>query len=129
MELLHSDISSTILKGFYTVANALPFGLDKDFYCNALTIELQQLGLKVEHNKQQEVKYKDQAIGQFTFDLVVNNLLLVQVSTDKGFIETEQIELSKNYLKLTEFEVLLLLNFGLDADHKRVFLSNNYKNR
>jgi GxxExxY protein len=129
MELLHSDISSTILKGFYTVANALPFGLDKDFYCNALTIELQQLSLKVENNKQQEVKYKDQTIGQFTFDLVVNNLLLVQVSTDKGFIETEQIELSKNYLKLTEFEVLLLLNFGLDADYKRVFLSNNYKNR
>ena len=129
MELLHSEISSTILKGFYTIANAIPYGFDKDFYCNALTIELQQLGLQIDNNKQQEVKYKDQTIGQFTFDLVANKLVVMLVSTDKGFIETEQIEASKKYLKVTDFEVLLLLNFGVEADHKRVFLSNNYKNR
>jgi GxxExxY protein len=128
MELLHSDISSTILKGFYAVANALPYGLDKTFYSNALTIELQQLGLKIDNNKQQEVKYKDQPIGQFTFDLVVNNAVLVQVSADKDFV-ADNIDLAKNHLKLTNFEVLLLLNFGIEAEHKRVFLSNNYKNR
>ncbi len=128
MELLHSDISSSILKGFYAVANALPFGLDKNFYCNALTIKLQQLGLKIDNNKQQEVKYKDQTIGQFTFDLVVNNAVLVQISTDKTLV-ADNTDLAKNYLKLTDFEVLLLLNFGVEAEHKRVFLSNNYKNR
>ena len=128
MELLHSDISSTILKGFYTIANVLPFGLDKSFYSNALTIELQQLGLKVENNKQQEVKYKNQTIGQFTFDLVANNAVVVQVSVDKTFV-ADNIELAKKYLKLTDFEVLLLLNFGIESEHKRVFLSNNYKNR
>jgi GxxExxY protein len=128
MELLHSDISSTILKGFYTIANALPFGLDKSFYCNALTIELQQLGLKIDNNKQQEIKYKDQTIGQLTFDLVANNVVVVKVSADKNFV-ADNIDLAKNYLKLTDFEVLLLLNFGIEAEHKRVFLSNNYKNR
>ena len=129
MELLHGDISSTILKGFYTVANALPYCLDKSFYCNALTIELQGLGLTIENNQQQTVKYKDTVIGQFTFDLVVNNAVVVQVSTDKGFIQTEQIDLAKNFLKLTDFEVLLLVNFGIEGDYKRIFLSNNYKNR
>ena len=128
MELLHNDISSTILKGFYAVANALPYGLEKSFYSNALTIELQQLGLKIDNNKQQEVKYKDKTIGQFTFDLVANNAILVQVSADKTFV-TDNTDLAKNYLKLTDFEVLLLVNFGIEAEHKRVFLSNNYKNR
>ncbi len=52
MELLHGDISSTILKGFYTVANALPFCLDKGFYCNALMIELQELGLTIDNDQQ-----------------------------------------------------------------------------
>jgi len=128
MELLHSDISSIILKGFYAVANALPYGLDKSFYCNALTIELRQLGLQIGNNKPQEVKYRDQTIGQFTFDLIANNAVWVQVSADKDFI-ADNIDLAKNYLKLTDFEVLLLLNFGIEAEHKRVFLSNNYKNR
>ena len=52
MELLHGDISSTILKAFFTVANALPFGLEKTLYANALNIELQSLGLQTETNKQ-----------------------------------------------------------------------------
>ena len=86
MELLHNDISSTILKGFYAVANALPFGLDKSFYSNALTIELQQLGLQIDNNKLQEVKYKDQLIGQFTFDLVANNTVAIKVSVDKTLV-------------------------------------------
>ena len=92
-------------------------------------IELQELGLTIDNDQQQTVKYKDTAIGQFTFDLVVNNALVVQVSTDKDFIRTEQIDLAKTFLKLTDFEVLLLLNFGIEGDYKRIFLSNDYKNR
>ena len=129
MELLHNDISSIILKGFYAVANALPYGVDKDFYKNALTTELQQLGLQIDSNKQKEVKYKDKIIGQFTFDLVANNAVVVQVLADKLAFVADNSDLAKNYLKLTDFEVLLLLNFGIEAEHKRVFLSNNYKNR
>ncbi len=128
MELLHGDISSNILKGFYSIANALPFGLDKSFYVNALVIELQQSGLEIELNKQQTVFYKEKEIGKLTLDIAVNNLALIKVDNRKGFIEPEQIELSKNYLKLTGFEVLLLLNFGLEADHKRLLLTNNFKN-
>ena len=103
--------------------------MDKGFYCNALMIELPELGLTIDNDQQQTVKYKDTAIGQFTFDLVVNNAVVVQVSTDKDFIRTEQTDLAKTFLKLTDFEVLLLLNFGIEGDYKRIFLSNDYKNR
>ena len=129
MELLHGDICSTILKAFYGVYTVLPSGLDKSFYTNALEIELQTLGLKVEVNKNIAVLYKDKSIGELTIDIVVNNLVLVKIDNQKGFIETEQIELTKNYLKLTSFEVLLLLNFGLELDHKRLFMTNDLKKR
>ena len=127
MELLHGDICSTILQGFYSVGNALPFGLEKEFYKNALIIELQTLGLTIEENKNQEIFYKQKSIGELTLDLVVNNLVLIKLDNQKQQIETEQIELSKNYLKLTEFEVLLFLNFGIELDHKRLYLTNNFK--
>ncbi len=128
MELLHGDISSNILKGFYSIANALPFGLDKSFYVNALAIELQQSGLQIELNKHQTVFYKEKEIGKLIIDIAVNNLVFIKVDNQQGFIEPEQIELSKNYLKLTGFEVLLLLNFGHEADHKRLLLTNDFKN-
>ena len=129
MELLHGDICSTILKAFYGVCTVLPTGLDKGFYTNALEIELQTLGLTVEVNKNISVLYKDKSIGELTIDIVVNNLVLIKIDNQKGFIEVEQIELTKNYLKLTSFEVLLLLNFGLELDHKRLFMTNDFKKR
>jgi GxxExxY protein len=129
MQLLHSDICSTILKAFYSIANALPFGLDKSFYTNALAIELQILGLKTEADKPQTVFYKKQKIGELNIDIVVDNVVPIKVDNQKGFIENEQMERAKNYLKLTDFEVLLLLNFGIEADHKRLFLTSDFKKR
>lgn len=129
MELLHANVTSTILKDFYAVANDIPFGLDKSFYCNALTIELQQSGLKIDNYKTLDVKYKDNVIGQLTIDLVVNNAVLVKILSEDALISPEKIELSKNYLRLSNFEVLLILNFGIEPEHKRVFLSHDYKNR
>ena len=129
MELLHGDFSSTILKAFYSTYTVLPFGLEKSFYTNFLIIEMQSLSLKVEVNKKQPIFYKNNIIGEFTFDIVVNNSVIIQIENQKGLLETEQIELSKNYLKLTDFEVLLLLNFGIELEHKRLLLTNDFKKR
>ena len=129
IELLHGETCSAILQGFYSVGNALPFGLEKHFYKNALIIELQTLGLTVEENKKQEIIYKQKNIGELTLDLVVNNLVLLKLDNQKEQLETEQIEISKNYLKLTDFEVLLFLNFGLEIEHKRLYLTNDFKKR
>ena len=129
MELLHSDICSTILQGFYSVGNALPYGLEKTFYINALIIELQTLVLTIKENQKQEIFYKSKQIGDLNLELVVNNSVLLKIDTQKQLIETEKVELSKNYLKLTHFEVLLFLNFGIELEHKRLYLTNDFKKR
>ena len=129
MELLHGDICSKILKAFYGIYTILPWGLENYYYVNALEIELQNLGLTVEKNKKLPIFYKEKSIGEMTIEIVVNNLVLLKIENQKGFIETEQVEATKNYLKLTSFEVLLLLNFGLELDHKRVFMTNDFKMR
>jgi hypothetical protein len=45
------------------------------------------------------------------------------VDTSFNFINNEQQKKSKIYLKKSHYEVLLLLNFGQEADYKRLFLS------
>jgi GxxExxY protein len=74
-----------------------------------------------------DIFYNDNVIGQLKFDIVVNNAVIIKVDTGFDFISNEQQEKSKVYLKLSQFEVLLLLNFGQEADYKRLFLSNDYK--
>ena len=129
MELLHGDICSTVLKAFYGIYTVLPLGLDKSFYTNALLIEMKALGLTVETNKKQSIFYKETIVGELSFDFVINNAVLLKIENQKDFINAEQIEQNKIYLKLTSFEVLLLLNFGIELDHKRIFITNNFKKR
>ena len=129
MEMLHCDICSLILKSFYSTYTVLPFGLDRLFYANFLTIEMQSLGLRVEVNKKQPVSYRGNIIGEFTFDFVVNNAVIIQIENQKGFLPPEQVQVSKNYLKLTDFEVLLLLNFSVELEHKRLLLTNDFKKK
>jgi GxxExxY protein len=127
MELLHGDICSLILKAFYSTYTILPFGLDKSFYINTLLLEMKSLGLNVEENKKHKLFHRNTLIGEINLDIVVNDLVVLKIDNLKGFIEVEQIDQNKVFLKMTSYEVLLLLNFGLELDHKRIFMTNDYK--
>ena len=47
---------------------------------------MQSLALKVEVNKRQPIFYKENIIGEFTFDIVVNNLVIIKIDNQKGSI-------------------------------------------
>ena len=127
MEYLHADITKIILQGFYTVCNALPFGLENLIYRNALTFELEILGLKVETEKQFPVLFKGKEVGKLMTDLVVNNIIIIKISSTESNIEKENDFIAKSQLLLTDKEVLLILNFGIEGEHKRLFLTNDFK--
>ncbi|MEI2708918.1 MAG: GxxExxY protein [Chitinophagaceae bacterium] len=88
---------------------------------------MQQAGFSVQTNKLVDIFYNDNVIGQLNFDIIVNDAVIIKVDTCFDFISNEQQEKSKKFLKLSNYEVLLLLNFGQEADYKRLFLSNDYK--
>ena len=102
MEYLHADITKIILQGFYTVCNALPFGLDNSVYRNALAIELESLSLKVENEKQFSVLYKDKEVGKLTADLVVNNLVILKITNFETHFDKQTELVSKNQLLLSD---------------------------
>jgi GxxExxY protein len=129
MEYLHSDITKIILQGFYAVCNALPFGLENSVYKNALTIELESLGLTVEKEKAFSIIYKDKEVGKLTTDFLVNDLVLLKITNIETDNDNQSEAVAKNQLLLTDKEVLLILNFGIEGTHKRLFLTNDFKNR
>jgi GxxExxY protein len=127
MEYLHADITKIILQGFYTICNDLPFGLDISVYRNALEIELESLGLKVETEKQFPILYKGKEVGKLVTDLVVNNLVIIKITNLETDIDRKTEITAKNQLLFTDKEVLLILNFGIEGEHKRLFLTNDFK--
>jgi GxxExxY protein len=108
---LHSDITGLIIKAYYNVYNILGYGFLEKIYEHAMLIELKKLGLKCESQKQVDVFYENQNIGMYFADIVVNNVVFIELKAVETIAKTHEAQLV-NYLRATEIEVGLLLNFG-----------------
>ena len=114
----HKDLSSKIISCFYTVYNKLGTGFLEKVYEKALKIELEKSGLKVERQKPITVYYDDQLIGEYFADLVIEDTIILELKASKKLHKAHEYQLI-NYLKATEFELGLLLNFGKKPEIKR----------
>ena len=125
--LIHSEITSRIIKSFYQVYNTLGYGFLEKVYENALILELREKGLKVEQQKQINVYYHENLVGEYFADLIVEDCVIIELKARESIVEANITQLV-NYLKATEIEVGLLLNFGQKPDYKRKVFSNQRKN-
>ncbi len=121
--MLHADITDKIIKAFYTVNNSLGHGFLEKVYENAMVIELRKMGCLVEAQKNIKVYYNKEEIGDYYADLLVDDLVIVELKAAENLCEEHECQLI-NYLKATNKEVGLLLNFGKKAEFKRKVFSN-----
>ena len=119
----HSEITEKIIKCFFKVYNDLGYGFLEKVYENAMFIELKSLGLFVEKQKQIIVYYEKEKVGEYYADLIVSESVIVELKAAESLCEEHEFQLI-NYLKATEVEVGLLLNFGKTAQVKRKIFSN-----
>jgi GxxExxY protein len=122
-QLLHKEITEEIISAYYFVYNELGFGFLEKVYENAMLIELRNRGLNVESQKNIKVYFKDKIIGEYFADIVVNNKVIIELKSCETLANEHEIQLF-NYLKATEIEVGLLLNFGKKAEFKRKIFTN-----
>lgn len=122
----HSEITGKILKAFFNVYNAIGYGFYEKVYENALSIELKKLNLKCENQRPVNVYYEGNIVGAYFADIIVEDKVIVELKAVDLIIEEHEIQLV-NYLRATEMEVGLLLNFGTDPQYKRKVLSNEFK--
>jgi len=126
---LHSDTTEIILNVVWEVYNYYggSRGFTESIYEAALEIELLSRGLQVERQCPIKVYYKGYLVGNFKADLIVNDVI-IELKAVSCFHEMHEVQLV-NYLRATEIEVGLLLNFG-DTEKlgiKRKVFSNSRK--
>ena len=124
---LHSEITDLIIKAYYQVYNKLGFGFLEKVYENAMMIELKRLDLKCERQKPITVNYDGIDIGEYFADIIVNDCVIIELKAAENLCPEHEAQLV-NYLKATEIEVGLLLNFGKEPKFKRRVLTSEFKN-
>jgi GxxExxY protein len=123
---LHQNLTEKIIKAFYNVYNALGFGFLEKVYENAMMIELQSMNLRCDKQQQLDVFFKNQKVGEYYADIIVEGKVILELKAAETLIPEHQAQLL-NYLKATEIEVGLLLNFGKIPQIKREIFQNQFK--
>ena len=124
--MLHQHITDKIIKCFYEVYNVLGYGFLEKVYENALYNELLLSNLNCERQKKIEVFYKESQVGEYYADILVENKIILELKAAEAICEEHEFQLI-NYLKATNLEVGLLLNFGKKPGIKRKIFTNDRK--
>jgi GxxExxY protein len=126
--LKHSELTDKLIGTFYEVYNELGFGFLESVYEEAMLMALEAKGLKVEQQVPIPVWFRGKKIGSFEADLIINELVIIELKA-VTVIDNAHIAQLLNYLRATEIEVGLVLNFGHKAEFRRKAFDNNRKKR
>lgn len=127
----HTELTEQIIQMFYKVYNTLGHGFLEKVYENAMFHELTSMGFDVRRQHPINVFYDGVQVGNYYADLIVDGLVILELKAVEIICDEHEYQLI-NYLKATDMEVGLLLNFGKKPQFKRKVFSNsdlrNHKN-
>jgi GxxExxY protein len=109
--MLYEDLTKKILEACFEVSKELGIGFIESVYEKALLVALEQKGLKVENQVPLKVRFRGVVVGEFYADLLVEKKVLVELKAVSSFAG-EHFARILNYLKATDIEVGLIVNFG-----------------
>jgi len=117
------DITYQIRGAVFEVNRVLGHGFLEKVYEKALMIELSRRGLSVENQVRLKVIYKEEIVGEYFADLLVEGSVIVEIKAVTHLLKEHQAQLL-NYLKATGIQVGLLVNFTSNkAEIKRMVLN------
>jgi GxxExxY protein len=95
----------------FRVYNKMGFGFLESVYKNCMMIELKKADLNAEAEKQIRVTYDKEIVGEFSADILVEDMVIVELKSVRRVVQAHEIQLV-NYLIATGKPIGLILNFG-----------------
>ena len=119
----YKSLAEKIIRIFYRVYNNLGYGFLEKVYENAMMIEFKREDVSAFSQYGIKVIYEDNIVGEYFADILVDNKVIVEVKAVRNLATENEAQLL-NYLKATDKEVGLLLNFGPKPEVKRKVFDN-----
>ncbi len=110
-KLLHEDLTYKLIGICFKIHTAIGCGFPERIYHKAIIVELKKEGLNYVTEKLTKVKYEEKEIGIFRLDLVIEEKVIIEIKAVEYMPKVFKEQLL-SYLKATEYEVGLLVNFG-----------------
>jgi GxxExxY protein len=130
MDYLYQYKTEKIIQAYYKkciISRVLgSYGFLEKVYHNAMLIELHRMGFECMSQYPVRVFYEAYLVGDYFADIIVDDCIIIENKAVEALVEDNEFQLI-NYLKATNIEVGLLLNFGKKPEFKRKIFTNDRK--
>lgn len=126
-DLLYPEISYNIIGCAFDVYNSLGSGYHEKYYQKALMEAFTERGIAYQTEVSYPLLYKGTIIGRKRLDFLVDKKVVVELKKGNNFSKTH-IDQVLEYLKIQNFQLALLINFGSHGVvYKRIVNINEQK--
>jgi GxxExxY protein len=126
--MMKDDLTEKIIGACYEVHRTLGPGFNEKLYQNSLKLALKERELKCVSERNYEVYFKENPVGNFRVDLLVEDRVVVEVKAAVGSMPKVFESQLISYLKASKHPTGLLVNFGNASCHvKRFSISESLK--
>jgi len=123
-DLLHHELTRKIIGAAMEVHRVLGAGFVESVYEESLAIEFGLRKIPYERQRPIDVLYKGRLAKQFICDFIVYGKIIVELKAIKEISDIEQAQVL-NYLKSSELNLGLLLNFGSSSLEVKGLIDSN----
>lgn len=125
-KLKYADLTDRVIGVFYDVYNELGHGFLESTYSAAMLVALEEHGFQASREAPIPVWFRSRKVGQYFADLIVEDRIILELKASRTIEPAHEAQLL-HYLRATEIEVGLLLNFGLRPQFRRLLFDNDRK--
>jgi GxxExxY protein len=119
-DILFKELSYAIIGAAMEVHRILGPGFLESVYEAALAYELTLRGIHFEPQKHLPVYYKDQLLGEYIADLVVEGQIILELKAISAISAAHEAQ-AHHYLAATGLKLAIILNFGAESlQQKRI---------
>src|SRR3990172_4932181 len=119
-EILFKELSYAIVGAAMEVHRVLGPGFLEAVYESALAYELTLRGIRFEQQKRLPVSYKDQVLGEYMADLVIDEQIILELKAISAISAAHEAQ-AHHYLAATGIKLAIILNFGGESlQQKRI---------
>ena len=119
-EILFKELSYAIIGAAMEAHRVLGPGFLEAVYESALAYELTLRGIRFERQMHLPVYYKDQLLGEYIADLVIEGQIILELKAISAISAAHEAQ-AHHYLAATGLKLAIILNFGAESlQQKRI---------
>ncbi len=123
-KVIYKELSYQIVGTAFDVYNALGHGYHEKIYHRAFGEGLKEKKLKFQHEVFIPLRYKGIGVGRYYLDFLVEDKIVIELKKGDYFSKSN-MEQVKAYLKATNLQLAMLINFRSDGVKFMRILNSN----